>query len=98
MTAGRIRPLVRHACDTLTELNRLHACGKISRDRLHREQLSVLHATVAGLTVTGADRTSSAAGAPPGEADPVEPVAPKLSARLLHTYAADGDSVKGHTA
>ncbi len=93
-----IRPLVRHACDTLTELNRLHACGRIDRARLHREQLSVLHATLTGLTERGADRPTLAATAPPRVADHSEQVAAEDVRRLADTDAIDLGSVKGHAA
>ena len=42
------------------------------------------------------DRPGGAAGAFPGVADAPEPVAPKLSARLLDAYGADPDSMKSH--
>jgi hypothetical protein len=49
-------------------------------------------------TVAAGDRASGAALAAPRVADPVEDVAPKLSARLLQTYGADSDGMKGHAA
>lgn len=51
-----------------------------------------------GVTVTSEDFAVGAAAATPREADPVEDVAPKLSVRLLGTYGADPDIVKGHAA
>lgn len=50
------------------------------------------------VTVTSEDRPVSATVTAPGEADAVQDVAPKISARLLRAYAADGDYVRGHAA
>lgn len=50
------------------------------------------------VTVTSEDFAVGAAAAPPREPDPMEDVAPKLSVRLLGTYGADPDIVKGHAA
>lgn len=44
------------------------------------------------------DRAALAATALPREADPSQNVAAKISARLLHTYGADDDGMKGHAA
>jgi hypothetical protein len=48
------------------------------------------------LTVAPEDRAAILAPARPGEPDPVENVAPKLSTRLLQAHGADADRVKGH--
>jgi hypothetical protein len=44
------------------------------------------------------DLAALAAPATPREADPPEPVAAKISVRLLQAHGAEPDSVKGHGA
>jgi hypothetical protein len=95
---GGIRPLVRHACGTLTELNRLHACGRISRGRLHTETLDVLAAVSAGLPPGSAYSPASPAGAAPREPDAAKLVAAERVGLFPYSDASDRDSVKGQGA
>ncbi len=95
---GGIRPLVRHACGALTELNRLHACGRISRTRLHLETLDVLAAVSAGLPPGSAYSPASPATALPSESDPAQLVAAERLGLFPYADTADRDSVKGHAA
>jgi hypothetical protein len=98
MRESAIRPVVRHACGTLNELSRQFSLGRISRDRWYCEVRDVIGAVEASLGPRSEDSAAFAAPAAPTKADASEPVATKLSARLLDTYAADGHSVKGHGA
>jgi hypothetical protein len=98
MRESSIRPVVRHACATLNELSRMFSTGRITRDRWYCEVRDVIGAVEASLGPAPEDGAALAAATAPGEADPAQPEAVKLSARLLDTYAADGHSVKGHTA
>jgi hypothetical protein len=93
-----VRPLVRHACNTLSELSRQYSTGRISGDRWVCEVKDVISSLDASFRVGAGHVASSPAPASPRETDSSEPVAAKLSVRLLHTHGADDYSVKGHTA
>jgi hypothetical protein len=98
MRESSIRPVVRHACGTLNELSRQFSLGRISRDRWYCEVRDVIGAVEASIAPRAEDLAALTAPAAPTEADASEPVATKLSARLLDTYAADSHGVKSHGA
>jgi hypothetical protein len=98
MRESAIRPVVQHACGTLSELSRQFSTGRISRDRWFGEVRDVIVSVEASIAPRAEDLAALTAPAAPTEADASEPVATKLSARLLDTYAADSHGVKGHTA
>ncbi len=90
--------MVRHACGTLSDLNRAFTCGRISRARLHTETLDVLASVSAGLPPGSAYSPAGPAATAPGEPYAAKLVAAERVGLFPYSDATDRDSVKGHAA
>jgi hypothetical protein len=97
MRESAIRPVVQHACGTLSELSRQFSTGRISRDRWYGEVRDVILSVEASISPRSEDLAAFATPAAPGEADSAHEVAAEDVRRFADADRADSHSVQGHS-